>query len=200
MMCHGCLSVDPLLRLVSGLCEPCRGVEEPAAENDERAAIRAKGLAATDSDVRAYHLLGRPERDLSPDELADLTVWRAIRAPATEPQPARYEAGGHVGSVGTRVEVRVTVTKVAELEPGDYGRRFLCRMRTADGDDVVWFTGEGLTLKEQDDATIRGTVKEHGAYLGRKQTVVQRVKVTEFHNRPVEEARASGGIDWDAED
>lgn len=176
--CDVCFEHKPLAVFVVGACEDCRGEDVPACENEDRARIRRLTLV-TPRDVRAYHLLGRPERDRSDEEQAFLLAYLvdAEVKPHTDDGLPEYVAGKHVGDVGGRAELSVRVVSVIELEPGDFGRRFLCRMETEDGADVVWFTGENLALNEGDVVTVRATVKAHETYRGRKQTVVQRLNV-----------------------
>lgn len=176
--CDSCFEHKPLAVFVGGDCEDCRGEDVPACENEDRARIRRLTLV-TPRDVRAYHLLGRPERDRSDAESAFLLAYLvdAEVKPHTDDGLPEYVAGRHVGDVRGRVELPVRVTAVIELEPGDFGRRFLCRMEAEDGADVVWFTGENLALNEGDSVTARMTVKAHEVYRGRKQTVVERVNV-----------------------
>lgn len=186
MICVNCFEDRPLDIHVDGRCEQCRGEETPAIECDERATIRAKGNAVTPDDVRAYHLYGRPERDRS---VAD-AAWLAGYESAAKPAPVadalpEFVDGVFVGDVGVRSEMVVTVLGVIELEPGDYGRRFLVRMQEQGGALVVWFTGEGLALDDGKTYRVKATVRAHDVYQGRRQTVVQRVSTLEEVNAPV---------------
>lgn len=181
MLCDGCYDVSPFAVLVAGRCEQCRGVERPAPECAVRSAIRQLPVPSAD-DVRAYHLLGRHEADRTPEE----RVWLAEYTQAPPPAVvATYTRGEHVGVEGGRCDIEVHVTQIRELEPGDFGRRFLVTMRTPTDALVVWFTGEGLPFDEDARYLIRATVKSHETYLGERQTVVQRCKILE--TREVEE-------------
>ena len=176
--CDGCYDHKPLAVFVGGVCEDCRGEDVPACECPERARIRKLTLV-TPRDIRAYHLLGRPDRDRTDEEQAFLVRYLVETTLKEDDGVPEYVAGAHVGDVGKRIEVRVKVAGVTELPPGDFGRRFLCRMETEAGDDVVWFTGENLALNEGDEVLVRATVKAHEVYRGRRQTVVQRLNVVD---------------------
>jgi hypothetical protein len=176
-VCNGCFDLSPLTVLVSGLCESCRGVEVPAVECVERARIRGLSVVTPD-DAKAYHLLGRPELDRTTDEAAWLRGY--LEAPESPASLPVHTTGAHVGTVGTRCDLELRVTGVRELEPGDFGRRFLVTMRSHPEDAlVVWFTGEGLKLDDGGHYLLRCTVKSHETYLGEKQTVVQRCNILE---------------------
>lgn len=195
--CDKCFDHKPLDVYVKGVCEACRGADQPACECPERVRIRALALIRPD-DVTAYHLLGRPERDRNAEEQGWLARYLERTRPAEEVTDGvpQHVAGAHVGTEGSRVEALVRCVKVVELEPGDFGRRFLCKMeRQEDQADIVWFTGEGLSMYDNGEYTIRGTVKKHEVYLGRKQTVVQRVKVLQRHRLGDEEPDPNAGSD-----
>jgi len=175
--CRQCLEERPLDQFRGGKCEECYGEEWPAIDCPERATIRAKLPHVTDDDVRAYHLYGRPERDRSPEERR----WLADYAPAAPiaPELPDFVDGHHVGEVGKRCDLTVTVLNVHEFEPGHYGQRFLVRMVAECGANVVWFTGENLALDDGVTYRVRATIREHIVYQGRRQTVVARVTVVE---------------------
>jgi hypothetical protein len=49
-------------------------------------------------------------------------------------------------------------------------------MKDAEGRVIIWWaSGEAEWVKEGETYEITGTIKEHGEYNGRKQTVLQRV-------------------------
>lgn len=86
----------------------------------------------------------------------------------------------HVGEIGKRLDLELTVRGVASFQRpvfGSFNRfetRYVVRMRDAAGNVFVWFADApqevGATLR------VRGTVKAHNEYEGEKQTVLQRVK------------------------
>lgn len=97
---------------------------------------------------------------------------------------AARAAAHHVGEVGKRlrgVKAEVvrslhicTVSRFPRIE------KYLVVFKTEDGGELAWFTGHGEALGE---CVIDFTVKEHGEYQGKPQTVVQRVA---FHEVAVE--------------
>lgn len=93
-------------------------------------------------------------------------------------------ASEHVGQVGKRIEVAVTVERVTEFIRPKFGAHWIeecfaiVTMRTAEGAAIVskstsFWSEKGRQLK------IRATVKEHTEYKGEKQTIIQRVAVLE---------------------
>lgn len=94
------------------------------------------------------------------------------------PEPAEANKGQHLGKVGERLQLDVQVTRIHGPFPGEFGDSYLCVMETRDDhkDRVIWWTGENLGFQEDTPYTIRGTVKKHDEYEGRKQTQLTRVK------------------------
>jgi len=182
LFCIKCSEERPLDVYVNGQCQECSGHDPPAVECEERVTIRGKGVTITARDVQAYHLYGRPERDRSPAEQEWLRRYAAEQtaiAPVTSETLPEYIEGTWCGEKGSRCDLTVTVERVTELEPGDYGKRFLVHMVEASGATVVWFTGENLNLYDGVTYKVRATVKAHEVYRGRRQTVVQRLTVVE---------------------
>jgi len=82
-----------------------------------------------------------------------------------------------LGQVGQKLEVEVTVKFLKEL-PNNYSRygcTHLHSMETDEGHSIVWFC-TGTPLDKDQKVKIRGTVKRHSEYNGRKQTMLTRVK------------------------
>ncbi len=91
--------------------------------------------------------------------------------------PSVVATGHHVGEVGKRCTMTVTVGDVVDLGVHEkYGQRFLVPMRTKCNAEVVWFTGENLTLEDNKTYTITARVEDHGVYQGRNQTRISRAK------------------------
>jgi hypothetical protein len=90
-----------------------------------------------------------------------------------------------VGSEGDKVELTVTVERIIENE-GNWGVVGIHKMTDSDGNDVVWFAS-GSNWLNSENATaykIRGTVKKHSEFKGRRQTQLTRVKILEEIERP----------------
>ena len=100
-------------------------------------------------------------------------------------EAARRAVSEYVGQAGERLELRLTVRRVASYETvpfGSYSRNrvthHVLTLRDVAGNVFVWFSG--YTRYEQGtELQLRGTVKEHKEYQGEKQTIIQRVKVAE---------------------
>ena len=91
-------------------------------------------------------------------------IKRAAKAPSV-----------HVGTVGEKVEVSVTVVRVNVVE-GYYGDKSIISMVSDSGADITWFKSGYTTVKTGDITSIRGTVKAHDDYKGRPQTVLTRCR------------------------
>ena len=81
---------------------------------------------------------------------------------------------GHVGTLGAKLTVRVTVSKVSDFANA-YGAVRAHTMIDAEGHVFTWFATSaryevGQTL------TLQGTVKKHDTYKGQSQTVLTRCK------------------------
>lgn len=79
----------------------------------------------------------------------------------------------HIGRIGERIEIDVTVTKIVPLEGSRYGTQYLFEMADEKENVYIWITStQKLTLNEK--CHLRGTVKEHSIYRNVKQTVLTR--------------------------
>lgn len=117
------------------------------------------------------------------NELSDKQVamvdGRHAELVARQAAESRQAAAGHVGTAGARIKAAARVTKVIELGLQSFGwpqkMRYLVKLETEAGHALTWFTTTRET--EHDDyVPCAFTVKEHGDYQGKPQTVVQRVK------------------------
>jgi hypothetical protein len=101
-----------------------------------------------------------------------------------EAEKARARAGVrpiHVGAVGGKIDLPVTVERVVRCE-GVYGTSFLHIMRAHGGDldgaVLTWFcTGARPDFPMNAPARIKGTVKAHEVREGRPQTLLTRVRL-----------------------
>ena len=89
----------------------------------------------------------------------------------------------YVAAVGQIVETQVTVkfTKLCHTNIG-YGRTTssnMVVMHDANGNELTWFgsAADAFELKQGDVVEIKGKVKAHKEYNGKKQTVLTRCKV-----------------------
>jgi len=87
----------------------------------------------------------------------------------------RTSASEHIGAVGDKVTVDVTVTAIREID-GDYGLTSVVNM-LSDDNALVWFASGATVLEAEKSYHLKGTVKKHDTYNGAKQTVLTRCKV-----------------------
>jgi hypothetical protein len=90
----------------------------------------------------------------------------------------------HVGTIGQRLESRVTVERIFSFERAAYGgyRTEVCyivTMRDPDGNALVVKSPNAYGFTQGDTYQIRGTVKDHDFYRGESQTILQRVTIME---------------------
>lgn len=99
---------------------------------------------------------------------------------ATEQEIARKAPkppSNHVGTIGKRVDLVVTCHAVIARE-SEWGTTGIHRLTDAGGNDLVWFaSGSTSWLKEGETVAVKATIKGHGEFNGRKQTVVSRVTI-----------------------
>lgn len=91
-----------------------------------------------------------------------------------QPKQARRESQ-HLGHVGERIDVQVTMKSVRVVE-SMFGSSFLNTFVTQEGDVLKTFTNKSLA-DEGKTVSLRGTVKQHDEYKGQKQTMLSRVVV-----------------------
>lgn len=115
-----------------------------------------------------YGSLTEPQLDAARTAIARLASRAAAKA-----------GSQHVGTVGARLDLTLTVEHTIHFEPRGYGwaasTMYLCR--DTEGNRVV-YTGSGDFLAKGETGTVKATVKEHGDYKGELQTILARPKVT----------------------
>lgn len=106
----------------------------------------------------------------------------AAKAKAARP------ASNHIGTIKKREDFVVTVKKVI-LKEGMYGTTHIHIMEgnvVAGADmlvnDMTWFASKDADMEEGNTYRVKATVKDHGEYNGRAQTIVNRVAVLECVN------------------
>lgn len=107
----------------------------------------------------------------------DREIARAEKAALQASRPPSE----HVGKIGERLDLVLTVRRRVDIEVEAYASRYsevlyITSMDDADGNAFLWKTTskkmeEGRTYK------VRGTVKAHDEYEGSKQTVLTRCKI-----------------------
>ena len=102
------------------------------------------------------------------------------RAEWADKQAALNATRTHIGTVGEKITLTLTVKKILRLA-GQYGMTLICICEDADG-NVVIYKGycEAFDLDlpsgETKTITVKATVSEHGVRDGVKQTVIKRPK------------------------
>jgi hypothetical protein len=83
----------------------------------------------------------------------------------------------HVGAVGDKTELTVTVERTHTIET-QYGALVINSMRTPEGAVIVWKTGRSVG-EVGATVSLKGTIKAHTEYKGTAQTELTRCKVAE---------------------
>jgi hypothetical protein len=133
--------------------------------------------------ARSFDTFGK----LTPNQVAAIRKGiesRAARkAEWADKQAALNANRQHLGTVGEKITLTLTIKKVIYLE-SVYGVTLLTILEDADKNVVIYkgnagavtINPNGSFYNEGDTITITATVKEHGVRNGVKQTVIQRPK------------------------
>ena len=84
----------------------------------------------------------------------------------------------HLGAVGDKVTLTITVERVIVLKSEFYDDNYITIARDEAG-NAITYKGKTDIGNKGDTRTIKASVKEHTVYNGVKQTVIQRPKVVE---------------------
>lgn len=112
--------------------------------------------------------------------LTDGQTAAVERVLARDAQQAAIKASSqHLGTIGQRIKgLSIRITFCKHIGTSNFnGRsvpRYLVKLETESGDQLVWWTSRGYE-KEESFGPVDLTVKEHGEYNGTKQTIVQRI-------------------------
>lgn len=110
---------------------------------------------------------------------------RKLAARFDAPAPAPKDPGNYIGSIKERRCFDITIAYIAGFET-DYGWMSVYGMEDAEGNLIIWKTTAALRVGEDDrgceiyarrgdSLTIKGTIKAHEEYRGRRQTMINRV-------------------------
>lgn len=83
----------------------------------------------------------------------------------------------HVGNVGDKVTLTITVERIIVLE-SQFGTTFITLARDEQG-NTIFYKGRVDIGSKGDTSTIKASIKDHTEYSGVKQTVIQRPKLIE---------------------
>jgi hypothetical protein len=81
--------------------------------------------------------------------------------------------GSHVGAVGERIELELTVTRVRSSS-SNWGATTILALEDAAGNELVWFATGNREFNAGDRVRGKATVKNHSEYKGRPQTALTR--------------------------
>jgi len=101
---------------------------------------------------------------------------RAVEKDEERKTRAARPDAGHVGEVGKREDFEGTVKVVRYIE-GNYGVTTLIIFETDAGATLKWFASGEKEVDVGDRLTVKATIKQHGEYNGRKETVLTRAKI-----------------------
>lgn len=82
----------------------------------------------------------------------------------------------HIGSVGDKVTLTITVEHIIVLHSQQYGNNYITIARDENGNAITYKGKTDIGAKGA-TATIKASIKEHTVYNGIKQTAIQRPKV-----------------------
>ena len=134
--------------------------------------------------VAQYKLgyVGTMRQGTSPDPSKTQQLWARTGAvtPLEQPEQPVVAPSEHIGQVGSRMTFEGMIKSVTtffrrRVSYYDSGVGYLTRV-SVDGNEVVYF---GQLGEKGDTVKFVATVKEHGEYNGRKQTVVSRPKIVQ---------------------
>lgn len=171
-----------------------RAEHAPGKSDGDRGAAAlawAKALSGDSDYERNLSLIARQDR-LDPKHAGILASAIAgydrelgRRAEQTAARPVT--ASAHVGTIGDRLVMEMTVLRVADVET-DYGVLHIHIMRDAAGNAILWKT----TSKRLDvgwSGAVKGTIKKHGEYRGEQQTELSRVAEAKVPKAKVPKAK-----------
>ena len=84
----------------------------------------------------------------------------------------------HIGNVGDKVTLTITVERIVVLKSEFYGDNYITIARDEQGNTIT-YKGRVNLGEKGDTNTVKASVKEHTVYNGIKQTVIQRPKLVE---------------------
>lgn len=161
-----------------------------------RGTDREKIVKPSDED-RDFAILARVWAQLNPDASdfahnmrviasADGVLYRNLgiaayiveayrRALGLAVERAARPVSKHFGEVGKRMRGLKLTYKGNYSFDSAYGTVFIHRFATEDGSDAIWKTGTESLCTEGETITVDASIKEHGEYKDRAQTILTRV-------------------------
>jgi hypothetical protein len=108
--------------------------------------------------------------------LKGIDALAARKAEWADKEAAQNALRAHVGVVGEKLTITLTVKNIVALE-SSYGTSFL-HFCEDDQKNTIIYKGKSNNFPlKGETATVMATVKEHGCRNGSKQTIIQRPKI-----------------------
>jgi hypothetical protein len=182
-------TADTALHLLCGPLSPAlaeaRETYRPTDEDRQRAAAALAWARALDgvSDYEQNLTLVARQEMLDPKHAGILASaiashTRALgREMERKVRAAKAADSKHVGEVGKRLDLELTIERVVPLT-SDWGALNIITFRDAAGNAIVWKTGAAGGTPG-DVVKLRGTVKKHTEYKGELQTELTRCTISE---------------------
>jgi hypothetical protein len=99
-------------------------------------------------------------------------VGSYLRATAKKKEQEDKIPSEHIGKVGDKIEFKATPMCVSSFL-GEFGWSYIYKM-LVNNNIIVWKTNKAL---DEEECTIKATIKEHSDFRGEKQTVITRGRV-----------------------
>lgn len=168
-----------------GLCFQCGGsgkVEGKWKEYTPEYEAKLNERRAKKAEERAK-IWREQEEARRAEEEARKAKEEAERIAKEEAIRAKKAQSKHIGQVGDKIEMTVTVEKQAYFDiPSFRGfgtdTMWVYTFRTEDGNALVWKTTKCVDMEDGDKIILKGTIKEHSEYKDERQTVLTRCKIT----------------------
>lgn len=96
----------------------------------------------------------------------------------------------HFGTVGKRETWRLKCVYTTDIQ-GGFGVTQLCLFRDKDGRSAKWFNSSRTTLDRGTTYDVKGTVKKHDIYEGKRITMLSRCTISEVKDEAVASAEAT---------
>ncbi len=132
--------------------------------------------------AEAFDNYGKLTPNQSAAVLKGIDARAARRAEWADKQAELNASRQHIGQIGQKLELELTIKKIIELEGlqfgGYHGFTYIYIMEDAD-QNIVIYKGNSAAFNTVDEGgTYRftATIKEHGVRDGVKQTIIQRPK------------------------
>jgi len=92
---------------------------------------------------------------------------------------AANAASKHIGDIGDKVTLTITVERIIVLESQFYGTNYITIGRTSNG-SVITYKGRVDIGAKGETNTVKATIKGHSVYNGVAQTEIQRPKLVDM--------------------